>query len=185
MPFFKSARRPALVAGLAAAALSWATAGQAAVVYDFRWFENDDPEAAQLGAFTFTAADFITGQIDVGPDDLGSCAVGMPMSSCATQTLDEDSTAHGEDGYDVVVFRYDQMIASRGVPTAARTSVHFFEDGALQTAGVHEQILSDYISRLTVTVVPNAVPEPATWALMLLGFGVAGGALRFRPRMVV
>lgn len=29
-----------------------------------------------------------------------------------------------------------------------------------------------------------AVPEPATWAMMLLGFGIAGSALRFRPAAV-
>lgn len=29
---------------------------------------------------------------------------------------------------------------------------------------------------------PNAVPEPATWAMMLLGFGAAGGAIRRRRR---
>jgi len=28
----------------------------------------------------------------------------------------------------------------------------------------------------------TAVPEPATWALMLAGFGLAGGALRLRQR---
>lgn len=28
----------------------------------------------------------------------------------------------------------------------------------------------------------NAVPEPATWAMMLLGFGVIGGAMRSRRR---
>jgi hypothetical protein len=28
--------------------------------------------------------------------------------------------------------------------------------------------------------VASAVPEPATWAMMIVGFGVAGGALRRR-----
>lgn len=30
--------------------------------------------------------------------------------------------------------------------------------------------------------VQNAVPEPATWAMMLLGFGLVGGAMRSRRR---
>ena len=29
-----------------------------------------------------------------------------------------------------------------------------------------------------------AVPEPATWALLILGFATAGAALRHRPRVV-
>lgn len=31
---------------------------------------------------------------------------------------------------------------------------------------------------------PGGVPEPATWALMLLGFGLVGGMLRARPKAV-
>lgn len=31
---------------------------------------------------------------------------------------------------------------------------------------------------------PGAVPEPGTWAMMLIGFGVVGGALRARRRAV-
>jgi hypothetical protein len=168
----RAIRRCALIGGLAAAALSWATAGQAAVIYDFKWFADDDPQAALLGSFRFTAIDFITGRIDVNPEDLDACAVSFPGSKCSAQALDPDSAAFGEPGFDVVVFNYNQ-VASR-----VRPAVHFFEDGSFRTAGVHEQIVSDYISQLTVTVVPNAVPEPATWALMILGFGLAGTGIR-------
>jgi hypothetical protein len=34
----------------------------------------------------------------------------------------------------------------------------------------------------TARLVPSAVPEPAAWAMMLMGFGMVGGALRFRTR---
>lgn len=34
----------------------------------------------------------------------------------------------------------------------------------------------------TETLVASAVPEPATWVMMILGFGLAGGALRARRR---
>lgn len=34
----------------------------------------------------------------------------------------------------------------------------------------------------TINFVPGAVPEPATWALMILGFGAVAGALRYRRR---
>ena len=35
-----------------------------------------------------------------------------------------------------------------------------------------------------VVLVAGAVPEPATWAMMILGFGVVGGAMRSRRRKV-
>lgn len=33
---------------------------------------------------------------------------------------------------------------------------------------------------LVTIVVPGAVPEPATWAMMIVGFGMVGGVLRRR-----
>lgn len=36
----------------------------------------------------------------------------------------------------------------------------------------------------SVPVVPGAVPEPATWAMMVAGFGMIGGALRRRKAVV-
>ena len=48
----------------------------------------------------------------------------------------------------------------------------------------------DYLLRLgqflfTVrngTVVVPSVPEPATWAMMITGFGLVGGVMRRRPK---
>jgi hypothetical protein len=31
----------------------------------------------------------------------------------------------------------------------------------------------------------SAVPEPATWAMMILGFGLVGGVMRRRQRQTV
>ncbi len=39
------------------------------------------------------------------------------------------------------------------------------------------------IDNIAVTgTIPSAVPEPATWAMMITGFGLAGGAIRRRRR---
>lgn len=35
---------------------------------------------------------------------------------------------------------------------------------------------------LTIALAPNAVPEPATWAMMIGGLGLVGGAMRYRRR---
>lgn len=38
---------------------------------------------------------------------------------------------------------------------------------------------------LTLSTGPAGVPEPATWAMLIAGFGMAGGAMRVRRRTVV
>jgi PEP-CTERM motif len=35
---------------------------------------------------------------------------------------------------------------------------------------------------LTISPIASAVPEPTTWAMMIVGFGLVGGAMRFRRR---
>ena len=42
-----------------------------------------------------------------------------------------------------------------------------------------------YSGTLAFAAATAAVPEPATWALMIGGFGIAGGALRRRQRQTV
>ncbi len=40
------------------------------------------------------------------------------------------------------------------------------------------------IDNINVTAVRGAVPEPATWAMMIAGFGAVGVAMRRRQRAV-
>lgn len=42
--------------------------------------------------------------------------------------------------------------------------------------------LNTGIDNITVEFLPNGVPEPATWAMLIAGFGVVGGATRTRRR---
>ncbi len=46
--------------------------------------------------------------------------------------------------------------------------------------GAAAKIKADF----TLTQLPSAVPEPATWAMMIAGFGLAGSALRRRRETV-
>ena len=41
-----------------------------------------------------------------------------------------------------------------------------------------------YWTAQTIVAGPGAVPEPATWAMMIGGFGAIGGAMRYRRRNV-
>ena len=56
---------------------------------------------------------------------------------------------------------------------------------AYTTPGVSNggsQGLGDEGFNITNVVLTGAVPEPATWAMLILGFGVVGGAVRTRRR---
>ena len=66
-------------------------------------------------------------------------------------------------------------------PGGSSTGFHYFANGAFSTPGVYgAMLLSTDASRLTVTLVRDGVPEPATWAMMLAGFFGLGGVLRRR-----
>ena len=44
---------------------------------------------------------------------------------------------------------------------------------------------ADYAGQFAYTALTAAVPEPATWGLLVLGFGAMGGAMRSRTRKAV
>lgn len=53
----------------------------------------------------------------------------------------------------------------------------------LRAAGTSDS-LGGYIDNTRLTLI-SAVPEPATWLMMILGLGVIGGAMRRRPKQTV
>ena len=78
--------------------------------------------------------------------------------------------------------------AGFGFSVAGTTNLFnpYYFDGAYQeyvrtAAGADFQNTSGVT--FTLTAVTAGVPEPATWAMMLVGFGAIGGALRRRPKV--
>jgi hypothetical protein len=58
-----------------------------------------------------------------------------------------------------------------------------FQDFAVNALGVHTvRISSNNYFQVDDLLVSSAVPEPATWGMMLLGFGMLGATIRFRRR---
>lgn len=56
---------------------------------------------------------------------------------------------------------------------------YFSFDGTHPTAAIHRAAYGEIRTQLGISA---PVPEPATWLMMLLGFGFVGGAMRFRKR---
>lgn len=75
---------------------------------------------------------------------------------------------------------------------ASLTFAGFHYSGVVEEYSQVLEVIPDYVVRTydgpsfylegSSVSVGQAVPEPTTWALMLAGFGLAGGALRRRPR---
>lgn len=62
--------------------------------------------------------------------------------------------------------------------TAAGTSVNFFNQSSNGQYRVNTAPYAVAFVTATSSVVQSAVPEPASWALLLFGFAAVGGALR-------
>lgn len=74
--------------------------------------------------------------------------------------------------------RTDITCRAAGPAAIAAGCVGIFSfDGTHPTAPIHQALFRDMDRQFNLT---GAIPEPATWALMLVGFGLVGGALRRR-----
>ena len=67
-------------------------------------------------------------------------------------------------------------------------SVNFWSNGAVPGAGLNYGVavtdgidVRDYTGGVTI----SAVPEPASWAMLIIGFATAGGAMRRRRRVAI
>ena len=159
-----SIRAALLGAGLV---LGCAGPGRASVTYDFR--AAYDPSLGVPDArVTYVSADYITTPRTVGRPALAACNLfGNGPEHCAQ--------------VDFFVFpAFDAVVFGGHVPPPGPILPYFFAAGAFAHAGTYDAIpgWSPTAARLTVT--DSGVPEPAGWALMALGFGAAGWAVRRR-----
>jgi hypothetical protein len=134
---------------------------------------------------------------------------GFPPASGLT-TIYANYAKYSPGPQATLTFRFDELVRFDGAFFAGRTSVQYdFYRGGSRVGGagafgldnsarfygsgfqglVDEVRLTGssgnwVLDDLTYTTGVAAVPEPATWALMILGFGVAGAALRTGRRTV-
>lgn len=63
-------------------------------------------------------------------------------------------------------------------PIEGATTIAFYQGGT--GLGVHAALFDN----ISIDLSTSAVPEPATWAMMIVGFGLAGAGLRRRPGLI-
>ena len=95
----------------------------------------------------------------------------IPRVSSAFPTVIVDENTDARDFID--------FLGGAGVASGA--PLFTVQYGLIDTGDNQPFLLSQ---RVNVRSIP-AVPEPATWGMMLVGFGVVGGALRRRARMSI
>jgi hypothetical protein len=70
-----------------------------------------------------------------------------------------------------------------GISNLAPTAATFFTNGSTGTFTTDRgDVLITRATNLVVSATVAAVPEPATWAMMFLGFGMMGASMRYRRR---
>lgn len=168
-----------MIKGLLMAVLLGAAAqpAAAAVQYDFTAYSSFDlgTGATYNGDFTYVAPTYIVPDVAVPASALTSCAVfgsdNVP-ASCANQGFLNGAT-YNQPTTVIVSFGFTSPSLNAGI-------FYYFDAVAFSAPGTYQTVLFGTAQAGQLVVTDLAVPEPASWALMIAGFGLVGGALRQR-----
>lgn len=110
-----------------------------------------------------------------------------PLTAFTTAEFNLDSLADGA----VSIFAYDQFGAEFGGGfTVDSAGANFFNVSATNGQTISSIVVMsaaalDSVGQIRLGGIVGVIPEPASWAMMIVGFGGVGGALRARRRLVV
>lgn len=188
--------RPRLATAVVAAISLMSCAANAAVTVSFEAVPNDPLMFS--GSFTVTLPWFAAENTRITSDFTASCTVSVGVHGpCAEIYLIPDTAPLFNDN------RGDVLDAVAIGPSPGTVSFYYFANGALSAPGTHHNALewppvvttlalsgfadSPQPAQPPIDFFPTSddgpiggVPEPATWALMIGGFGLAGAMLRRR-----
>lgn len=157
---------------VATAALALATPVSAATLsYSFT---TDEPFAGGTVAFTYEPAGAIPFGTFIQRDALATATPGLARIRL-TDSCSIFVSGVGNTGCDLVEAIVNTSFGSTQI-------IRYFADGAFSTPGTYSA-LTGAAATFTVTAA-NAVPEPAAWAMLILGAAGIGAALRSRRRAV-
>jgi hypothetical protein len=149
------------------------------------------PWVASSGGPIVTTAEAHTGQYSVAAN--GQDAIRQNFAPIATSQITELSFWAKRVGgaFDTYQFYYDDLTQSNFFLTGAGDDWAFFDVTTKLAANKNLTGFSiygtspgpAYLDDFTIDTVASAVPEPATWAMMIVGFGAVGTMVRSRRRL--
>jgi hypothetical protein len=169
--------KKALTAALAAgAAMTLAAPAHAAVVFNL-----DNVMLVDGGTLTgtFTTSDDLSQLLDFSITS--SANSGWPYGNFPGVTYDFD---------DATSIDYTSARGFRAIFDTGYLDIYSVLPISLTGSTALDQTTAEtfrnqtrYLTGGSISAVATAVPEPATWALMILGFGIVGAAMRKRQRV--
>ena len=152
---------------IGAASLGLASPASASVTYTVAANFQEGVFVAPNNLFSITLPDFITSDQTFTAAQV-NMVCGDAFVTCTGATFSTDASP----GHDVVEINFL-------TGTAAESEFYSFVPTAFTQSAVYQQDSGFFSNTATLTM---AVPEPSSWALMILGLGGAGLALRQAKR---
>lgn len=166
------------VIAVALLASAIAAPADAAVKYVFTATSSSSLVGEQItnAGFTLVLPDFLTTDTTFPVASMENCFV-------ATTAQPAGATCGSADLYLSNTYNYIGLEVNT-LLNPMTYQYYYFTPGAFGTPGSYEAMVfgEQQGAQLDVSRVSDAVPEPATWAMMLLGFGLIGGAMRSARR---
>lgn len=163
-----------LVASGGVGATSFQTAGTGSASLTFRVRETNNGPILFDQSFFFEVSP--QGCLDeANPHGFSSCTLGF--------AVDSDVLVHTNTVYDVHMDVTSSVQGGAGNVGPGTDTLFAKIDPQFSVQAPFTLALSDGFGGASVTPAPGGVPEPQTWAMLILGLGLAGTALRARaPR---
>lgn len=161
------------------------SAANAAVRYEFTTLDSYDvsaiaPQGFITHSFSYTSDDYIAlgapEALFLLPDQLDNCTA-TSSTGDATCNYVFFQRSYLTDPY--LMFNQIQFTVEGSGAVTGNSA--YFEDGAFAAAGTYLSLagLNGASAKLVVTEIDTpAVPEPATWAMLVFGMGAIGTMLR-------
>jgi hypothetical protein len=157
-------------------ALAGATAAESTIRYEFTAFSSfpinvGNGDEIITGGFVLEVPGFIVPNTTIPAADLISCTISGSISG---------AFACGGQGFLNDIFPPYETVSFSG---PSFSIFYYYNAGTFGTPGVYgSELFGDaQFGELTITDLDGPViPEPATWAMLVAGFGLVGSALRRR-----
>ena len=128
------------------------------------WLITPTFSTAEAGNVSF----WVRGAAEDGFED--QFAFGFSSGSSVTSDFIMSTAMVAPGGWNLVKATF----AAQGAGTTGRFAI----------AHIGPEPSSNYMGVDSLSIATTAVPEPATWAMMLVGFAMAGASLRYRRRRI-